>query len=226
MLKFLSFLLMAKVKILTHILYRGNKQWLSEEREESYKDVRLIVFLNHTSLFEPLFIRFSSWRLLWNVAHKVIVPGADVTMRRPLAGRMLKALLPGVIPISRKQDESWQYFLSMVGQDGVITAILPEGRMKRANGLDKAGKPMSVRGGVAEILEKLEQGKILFIYSGGLHHIQSPGDIFPKLFKCISANLEIIDIPTYKASLSAISGKNFKAKVMADMDQRLLDCVP
>ncbi len=225
MFKFLSFLLMAKVKILTHILYRGNKQWLSEEREESFKEVRLIVFLNHTSLFEPLFIRFASWGFLWDVAHKVIVPGADVTMNRPITGRLLKALLPGVIPISRKQDESWQHFLSLVGQD-VITAILPEGRMKRRNGLDKHGKPMSVRGGVAEILERLDQGKILFVYSGGLHHIQSPGDVLPKVFKSISANLEIIDIPVYKQMISRINANSFKAKVMADMDQRLLDCVP
>src|SRR5690606_9625185 len=138
-------------------------------------EVRLVVFLNHTSLFEPLFIRFAPWSFVWNIAHKVIVPGADVTLERPLAGRVLKVLLPGVIPITRKADESWEHFLSLVNGD-VITAILPEGRMKRRNGLGKEGKPMSVRGGVADILERLEQGKLLFVYSGGLHHIQCPGE--------------------------------------------------
>ena len=223
--KFVSFLLMAKVKLLSHVFYKGKRTWLSDAQHNNFDDVRLIVFLNHTSLFEPLFIRFAPWKFVWNIAHKVIVPGADITMKRPLAGSILKALLPGVIPITRKKDDSWQHFLDHVGDD-VITAILPEGRMKRRNGLDKHGKPMSVRGGVAEILERLDSGKILFVYSGGLHHIQSPGDKFPKVFKSISANLEMVDIKHYKANISQRSESSFKAKVMADMDQRLLDCVP
>ncbi|WP_416305321.1 1-acyl-sn-glycerol-3-phosphate acyltransferase [Neptunicella sp. SCSIO 80796] len=216
---------MAKVKILSHLFYRGSRTWLSDEREESFSKVKLIVFLNHTSLFEPLFIRFASWRLVWDIAHKVVVPGADITMKRPLAGKMLKALLPEAIPITRKKDESWQHFLSHVSHD-VITAILPEGRMKRPNGLDKHGKPMNVRGGVAEILERLHKGKILFVYSGGLHHIQSPGDKLPRLFKTISANLELVDIAKYKLQLEKLAEKSFKAKVMADMDRRLLEFVP
>ncbi len=223
--KFVSFLLMAKVKLLSHVFYKGKRTWLSDAQHNNFDDVRLIVFLNHTSLFEPLFIRFAPWKFVWNIAHKVIVPGADITMKRPLAGSILKALLPGVIPITRKKDDSWQHFLDHVGDD-VITAILPEGRMKRRNGLDKHGKPMSVRGGVAEILERLDSGKILFVYSGGLHHIQSPGDKFPKVFKSISANLEMVDIKHYKANIAQRSESSFKAKVMADMDQRLLDCVP
>ncbi|MBC3764680.1 1-acyl-sn-glycerol-3-phosphate acyltransferase [Neptunicella marina] len=216
---------MAKVKLLSHVFYRGKKNWLSEEREESFDQVKLIVFLNHTSLFEPLFIRFATWRLVWDVAHKVVLPGADITMQRPFAGKMLKALLPGAIPITRKKDESWQHFLSHVSHD-VITAILPEGRMKRRNGLDKHGKPMSARGGVAEILQRLEKGKMLFVYSGGLHHIQSPGDKLPRLFKTITANLELVDIAKYKTLIADIKAKDFKARVMADMDRRLLDYVP
>ncbi|MFC6440397.1 1-acyl-sn-glycerol-3-phosphate acyltransferase [Bowmanella sp. JS7-9] len=223
--KFLSFLLMAKVKVLSHLLYRGRLQWLSAEKEAALKEVKLVVFLNHTSLFEPLFIRFAPWHFVWDVAHKVIVPGADITMQRPMAGKILKALLPGVIPITRKKDESWEAFLQSVSQD-VITAILPEGRMKRRNGLDKFGKPMSVRGGVAEILERLNGGKMLFVYSGGLHHIQSPGDWFPKVFKTINANLEVLDINHYKSLVNARDENSFKARVMADMDRRLLDCVP
>lgn len=148
---------MAKVKLLAHLFYRGRINWLSQQQEESLNDVRLLVFLNHTSLFEPLFIRFAPWRFVWQVAHKVVVPGADITLQRPMTGRVLKVLLPGCIPITRQQDESWQHFLSHVSED-VITAILPEGRMKRRNGLDKEGKPMSVRGGVADILSRLQSG--------------------------------------------------------------------
>ncbi|WP_102798477.1 1-acyl-sn-glycerol-3-phosphate acyltransferase [Bowmanella denitrificans] len=225
MTKFLSFLLMGLVKVLAHVFYRGQPNWLSKEQESSLKDVRLVVFLNHTSLFEPLFIRFAPWSFVWLIAHKVIVPGADVTLDRPVAGTLLKTLLPGVIPITRKADESWEHFLSLVNTD-VITAILPEGRMKRRNGLDKDGQPMSVRGGVADILERLDNGKMLFFYSGGLHHIQCPGERLPRLFKTLTANLQIVDIQTYKHSINQRSEANFKARVMADMNARLDTFVP
>lgn len=220
-----SFLLMAKVKLLSHVFYRGRANWLSDEQEAALKDVRLVVFLNHTSLFEPLFIRFAPWSFVWHIAHKVVVPGADVTLKRPMAGKVLKTLLPGCIPITRKPDESWQHFLSHVSHD-VITAILPEGRMKRRDGLDKHGKPMSVRGGVADILQRLHHGKMLFVYSGGLHHVQAPGDRWPRVFKTLSANLEIMDIAQYKTSLHKLGGDSFKDKVVADMNRRLRQCVP
>ena len=216
---------MAKVKVLSYVLYRGKAQWLSEDKQETFKDVKLIVFLNHTSLFEPLFIRFASWRLVWNVAHKLVVPGADITMKRPLTGSILKALLPGCVPISRRRDDSWNVFLSQVDHD-VVTAILPEGRMKRSNGLDKFGKPMSVRGGVADVLRKLEQGKILFVYSGGLHHIQSPGERWPKIFKTFHANLEVVDIAHYKQSVHTKEAEDFTRAVIDDMNHRLIHYVP
>ena len=34
-----------------------------------------------------------------------------------------------------------------------------------------------------KILEKLDSGKMLIAYSGGLHHVQAPGDLIPKIFK-------------------------------------------
>lgn len=229
--KFFSFLIMAGIKLLSHVFYRGRAEWLSREQEESMKDVKLMVLLNHTSLFEPLFIKFATWKYVWNMAQHLVVPGADITMRRPFAGRVLKALMPGCIPITRKNDHSWLYFLSHVRNDK-ITAILPEGRMKRRNGLDKHGKPMSVRGGVADVLECLDEGKILFVYSGGLHHIQAPGDKWPNLFKTLRANMELQNIADYKAQMKAKidSGKEahaeFKKRVMEDMNRRLKERVP
>lgn len=216
---------MAKIKVLSYLLYYGQCKWLSQEREEGLKDVKLIVFLNHTSLFEPLFIRFASWGLVWNIAHKLVVPGADITMRRPMTGKILKALMPGCISISRKRDDSWRQFLEHVNHD-VLTAILPEGRMKRSNGLDKHGKPMSARGGVADILQKLNRGKILFVYSGGLHHIQAPGQRLPRLFKTFKANLELADIAGYKKQLQQRTLADFKQAVIDDMNHRLLTRVP
>ncbi len=225
---------MAIVKVLAHIFYTGKAKWLSKDKEEAMDQVRLMVFLNHTSLFEPLFIRFAPWHYVWDMANKLVVPGADITMERPFAGRMLKALMPGCIPITRKNDHSWLHFLSHVRNDK-ITAILPEGRMKRRNGLDKYGKPMSVRGGVADILSCLDEGKILFVYSGGLHHVQAPGDKWPNLFKTLKANLELQNIADYKQQfIDKLDGDlnnnesqiNFKKQVMADMDRRLRECVP
>ncbi|BDX05941.1 hypothetical protein MACH26_14620 [Planctobacterium marinum] len=195
------------------------------------QEVKLLVLLNHTSLFEPLFIRFAPWRLIWLLAYKLVIPGADITMRRPMAGRILKALMPGCIPITRKNDHSWIHFLSQVNEQK-ITAILPEGRMKRRNGLDKFGKPMSVRGGVADILECLDEGKILFVYSGGLHHIQAPGDKWPNLFKTLRANMELVNIKDYKRQFSVKTDdlmarhNAFKIRVIEDMNRRLSECVP
>ena len=73
--------------------------------------------------------------------------------------------------------------------------------MKRKNGLDKQGRKLSIRGGIADILQKKSEGKMLIIYSGGMHHIQAPGEKWPKLFQTIHTRLESTDIAEYKNSL-------------------------
>ena len=231
LLRFSSFLFLALLKLLSTIFYRGERTWLSKEQEETMKDVRLVVLLNHTSLFEPLFIRFAPWSWVWTLAQRLVVPAADVTMKRPLTGMLLKLLMPGCIPISRKNDHSWLNFLSHINSK-TITGILPEGRMKRRDGKDKFGRPMSVRAGVADILDCLDDGKILFVYSAGLHHIQTPGERLPRVFKTIKANLELVDISDYKKQLEyqktdVLQEQNaFKRRVIADMNQRLEEKVP
>ena len=67
-----------------------------------------------------------------------------------------------------------------------MVIILPEGRMKRENGLDLHGNPMNVRGGIADILLAMKQGRMLIAYSGGLHHVQFPGGV-PRIFKTVAA---------------------------------------
>lgn len=184
-----------------------------------------MVLLNHTSLYEPLFVRLAPYKLIKNISKHLIVPGADITTKRPIVGKLFRSLLPGIIPISRKRDDSWAYFLEQIAPDSFV-AILPEGRMKRKDGLDKFGKPMTVRGGVADVLEKLKQGDILFVYSGGLHHVQIPGQKLPRIFRTIKANLELIDINEYKKSIHQLSGDSFKDKVIADMQWRLNHKLP
>ena len=209
---------------MTMLFYRFEQQWFEHEGKQQWHEVNLIVFLNHTSLFEPLFIRLAPFSFLWRIASDLLVPGADVTMARPIIGRVYRALIPGCIPITRKKDDSWDNFLSQVGNEKV-NAILPEGRMKRRGGLDKTGQPMSVRGGVVDILQRLDKGKILFVYSGGLHHIQAPGDKFPRLFKTIKVNLEIIDLSTYKQQFSS-DNVEFRKQVLTDISQRLSTRIP
>ena len=221
--RYISFCLLVMVKWLAALFYRFEVSWIGQPAKAAdWHHIKLIVFLNHTSLFEPLFIRIAPYSLLWRIATRLVVPGADITINRPWVGRLYKALLPGVVTITRKRDDSWQAFLQQVHGD-VLTAILPEGRMKRRNGLDKYGQPMTVRGGVVDILERLDDGKLLFLYSGGLHHVQAPGEKRLRLFKTIQARLELLDINAYK---NRFSDKDFRACVLADMQYRLEHCCP
>jgi len=220
-----KFSLLASFKLMVMLFYRFEQQWFSSSTKLQWREVNFIIFLNHTSLFEPLFIRLAPMAFLWRIANDLVVPGADITMARPITGKIYKALIPGCIPITRKKDLSWQNFLDHVENDK-ITAILPEGRMMRKNGLDKDGQPMSIRSGFVDILQKLDLGKILFVYSGGLHHIQAPGDKLPKLFKKIKVNLEIIDLVDYKQQFNCENEEEFKAQVMADVSDKLRNNLP
>lgn len=226
MIRLIRFVLMCTLKLVCTVFYRYQLRWLSHEQFEHFKDVRLIVFLNHTSLLEPLFIGVAPLSVLWRLSGELIAPGADITLNdRPIVGRLYHSLLPGLVPITRKKDESWHHFMSLVSKDTLV-AILPEGRMKRSTGLDKHGNAMTVRGGVADILQIKQHGKVLFVYSGGLHHVHAPGDKWPKIFKTLKANAEIMDIQTYKDSLSVQPDEDFREAVVADMQRRLETHIP
>ncbi|WP_196137965.1 1-acyl-sn-glycerol-3-phosphate acyltransferase [Aliikangiella sp. G2MR2-5] len=208
------------------LFYRYDERWLNTSRKDvDWEQIKLIVFLNHTSLFEPIFLRLAPNHFLWKASKQLIIPGADITLKRPLVGRFFHFLLPGVIPITRKKDHSWRSFLEAINSKSIV-AILPEGRMMRPNGLDKSGKQMSVRGGIADILSRLKEGSALFIYSGGLHHIQVPGQKLPKLFKQVRVNLEVLNIAQYKKSIGNVNFEDFKSKLVKDLNHRLAHRVP
>ena len=102
-----------------------------------------------------------------------------------------------------------------------MVIILPEGRMKRADGLDKKGNPMTVRGGIADILRAIPDGYMLVAYSGGLHHVQVPGQKFPNLFRTLRMRLEEIDIASYKEALGlGLDPAGFKHRVKRDLERR------
>jgi 1-acyl-sn-glycerol-3-phosphate acyltransferase len=226
MVRFIRFLLLCLVKCICFPLYRFQYRWLSDDGFDQVKEVRLLVFLNHTSLWEPIFVGGVPLNVLWRLSGDLLAPGADITLNdRAIVGRIYHSLFPGLIPISRNRDESWSEFMNLVDEDTLV-AILPEGRMMRRNGLDKHGNPMTVRGGVADILQKKHSGKVMFVYSGGLHHIQAPGDKLPKIFQAIKANLEMMDIQDYKELIEPIDGKDFREKVVKDMQSRLESKIP
>ncbi len=154
----------------------------------------------------------------------MVAPGASKTLNRPLVGIFWKFLSPGMVSISRQRDQTWRTFMGAINNRSVII-IAPEGRMKRATGLDVKGNKMTVRSGIADILDLLNEGRLLFAYSGGLHHVQEPGQKFPKIFKKIRINLELIDIVDYKEQFSS-EGIQWKKDVVEDMRNRLENNCP
>lgn len=213
------FLVLLTVSVLSKIFYSHEVEWVGERPRKPFQELRLVVFLNHTSLFEPLFTPVLPMKTLWDLARRGAFPAAKKSMDRPVFGKFIGLLAPRAISITRKRDGTWQRFLDQVRKDDLVI-ILPEGRMKRANGRDSSGNPMTVRGGVAELLRLLEQGKMILAYSGGLHHVQVPGGGFPKLFKKIKIRLEVLNIEDYLKPFTDIDGQEYRDAVAKDMQQK------
>lgn len=219
----LAFLVLCLVKIFSHTFYRVRYTWLSPVSSYPWKEFRLMAFMNHTSLYEPLFVQILPFSYLWHVAGHFNIPIADETLERPVVGFFWRLMIPHLVPISRKKDATWEHYLDSIRPSDVVM-IAPEGRMKRHNGLDKHGKPMTVRGGIAEIIESMNEGKMLLCFSGGLHHVQFPGELYPRLFKTIEMNLAPFDIKEYKERFSPYSRER-KIQMIRDLQERLLsDC--
>ena len=79
---------------------------------------------------------------------------------------------------------------------------------------------MTVRGGIADILEGVSEGRLFVAYSEGLHHVHAPGDRLPSLFQQVTIRAEVLDIPTYRAELRAKEHDSFKAAVIEDLSRR------
>lgn len=216
----LVFLLLLWVKALARIFYRIDMRWIGEVPPEPWRHIRLVVLLNHTSLYEPLFAGGAPNHFLWRIARHGVVPVAQKTAVRPLVGRFYRLIAHRVIPITRERDETWEALLRHVEPDAMI-ALLPEGRMMRSTGLDVEGRPMTVRGGIADVLEALGSGRMLLAYSGGLHHVQAPGERLPRAWRTIHMRLEVVEIAAYRAELLARAGpQSFKRAVIEDLERR------
>lgn len=213
------FSLLSSLKILSKVFYRHDFGWIGPTPPDPWGGIRLVAFLNHTSLFEPVFLGVVPFRFIWRLAAHGVVPAADKTTDRPLVGMIFKFVAHHVIAITRQRDDTWFQVLQRIDPDSMVV-LAPEGRMKRANGLDLNGKPMSVRGGIADILHAVKEGRMLIAYSGGLHHVQIPGHV-PRIFKTVRLRVENIDIAEYIAEMMRQGGEaEFKWNVMKDLNAR------
>jgi len=217
---YVVFLVLLVVKYFSRIFYRMEVHWIGEIPPDPWRNVRLTAILNHTSLYEALFTAAVPNRFLWRLARHGVVPIAEKTAKRALVGRFYSLVAARVISITRERDETWSQVLREIDPDAMVM-LLPEGRMKRASGLDAQGKPMTVRGGVADILEASSDGRMLIAYSGGLHHVHTPGERLPHLFKTIRLGLEVVDIAQYREARLAEGGaKGFRRAVVNDLEGR------
>ncbi|HJX28075.1 MAG TPA: 1-acyl-sn-glycerol-3-phosphate acyltransferase [Thermoanaerobaculia bacterium] len=218
---YIVFLVLFLVKIFARIFYRLEWKFIGDVPPEPWRRHRLVAILNHTSLYEALFAGVCPNHFLWRLARHGVVPIAKKTTDRALVGRFYNLVAARVVSITRERDETWSHVLQQIDPDAMVL-ILPEGRMKRANGLDAQGKPMTVRGGIADIIETMGAGRMLLAYSGGLHHVQTPGQTFPRLFKRIQMNLEVVDIDSYRAARMEDGGgpRGFRRAVANDLERR------
>jgi hypothetical protein len=217
---YIVFLVLLALKAVSRLFYRLDVKWIGDVPPDPWRRVRLAAILNHTSLYEALFAGGCPNYFLWRLARHGVVPVAQKTADRALVGRFYGMVAARVVPITRERDETWSDVLRQIDPDAMVI-ILPEGRMKRANGLDSEGKPMTVRGGIADILETMGEGRMLIAYSGGLHHVQVPGERFPRLFKTIRLRLEIVDMAAYRAArLEEGGAKGFRRAVVRDLERR------
>lgn len=220
--KYLVFLVLGAAWLISKAFWWRELKWIGgTPHGDPWRGIRVLCFLNHTSLFEWLFIAMAPPRFLWRVACHGVVPAAEKTIRRPIVGQFFKLVGAHVVSISRERDHTWREVLSRIDPDSMVV-ILPEGRMKRLNGLDSKGQPMSVRGGIADILEVIQEGPMLIAYSGGLHHVQAPGESLPRPFRRIHMNFELVEISAYRQErLREADGPiGFKRAVVEDLERR------
>jgi 1-acyl-sn-glycerol-3-phosphate acyltransferase len=215
----LVFLLLLAVRASARLFFRLREDWMPTKPHEMADDTRIVAILNHTSLYEPLIAGYASTKLLWRFARHGVLPVAEKTMKRPV-GIFFRFLVRHTVTVTRQRDATWEEVLSKIDNRALVI-ILPEGRMKRRTGFDSKGREMTVRAGIADILEALPDGRILMVYSGGLHHIQAPGELLARPFRPIFCRFEMIDIANFKRELAAkYPDVAFRMAVVRDLTER------
>ena len=133
---------------------------------------------------------------------------------------MLKMFAPRIASLSRKRDKTWQNFLDQLATDSILI-FMPEGRMKRPNGLDKQGLPMTVKSGICDLLPQFSGGNMILAYSGGLHHVMAPGQSFPRPFRKLAVNLDWVNVDEYLAQFVDIEDEKLRREaICSDLERR------
>src|SRR5439155_15072888 len=158
------FTLLLVLKYLSKVFYTHDFAFIGPTPPDPWKSLRLVAFLNHTSLFEPVFLGGVPNRFIWRIAAHGVIPAADKTTGRPLVGLIFKFVAHHVIAITRERDHTWFEVLDKIDPQSMVV-IAPEGRMKRETGLDLSGNPMTVRGGIADVMLAIQRGPMLLAYS-------------------------------------------------------------
>lgn len=217
----LTYALLRGVKGASRLLYHHDFRWVGPVPDDPWADVRVVAVLNHTSLFEPIFAGAVPNRFLRDVAERGVVPVARKTADRAVVGRFFRSVAGNVVSVTRERDESWNRFVEACRDRSAMAVLLPEGRMMRRDGLDAYGQPMTVRGGIADVLRCVEEGRMILAYSGGLHHVHAPGDLLPRLFRTVRMRAQSVDIAAYRRRLLAEAGdEGFKKAVVEDLTRR------
>lgn len=214
----LRYSFLAGLKILGYVFYPSKLNWVGQKPND-WNDVSLILILNHTSLFEFVYGVTLPFPFLKALSGRLVIPVADKTLNKPLSGFIMKNLAPKTIKLTRKRDDSWQDFLDQIESHN-ICIFMPEGQMKRQNGLDKNGNPMKVKTGVFELMQKYRGQNMVFLYSHGLHHIMAPGDKFPRIFKNVTADIEMFSVDSYLAKFENSSESEAAKLVAEDLQTR------
>lgn len=219
-----TFLLLLSVRAFARVFYRFEMKWIGWPRFDRVQidRIRIVALLNHTSLYEGLFVALAPTRLLWRLARGGVVPVADDTMRQLGAGAFFRFFADRVVPVSRKRDGTWDEVMCCATRSGAISVVCPEGRMLRTTGLDKNGEPMRVRSGIADMIRTAEPGTLLLVYSGGLHHVVAPGQKWPRLFRRIRVRLELVEMEGYRRRMASLAHDEaaFRARVVQDLTRR------
>ncbi len=227
--RLVPYVLLLTVKGIARLLWTFEAEWVGvPPAGDRWSGIRLVVILNHTSLYEWVFAGIPPNRFLRKIARHGVVPVAAKTLERRWVGKFFGMVAAHVVSLSRQRDETWRSVLDKVGDPKAMVVILPEGRMLRPTGFDADGRPMTIRGGVVDLVDSIPEGRILFAYSGGLHHVQAPGELLPRLFRTVRMSFEVVDVAAYRERMRQRAGatRSFRAAVIADLEQRLLRHCP
>ena len=102
----LTYMILFSIKTLSAMFYRFNVSWVGETPFDPWANLRLVLLLNHTSLYEPLFTGLLPNHFLKNIAQNGLVPVADKTLGRHLVGYFYRIVAKNVIPITRLRDDT------------------------------------------------------------------------------------------------------------------------